>query len=82
MNMLKMNISTMILGLLVGLVAPILVVLAMAAAKIVSIGRDALAIKKQGPRKTTTTGARVGSMDAAVRKRPERKRDAEVRPAA
>jgi len=82
MNVLKMNISTMILGLLVGLVAPILVVLAMAAAKIVSIGRDALAIKKQGPRKTTTTGARVGSMDAAVRKMPERKRDAEVRPAA
>ena len=82
MNMLKMNISTMILGLLVGLVAPILVVLAMAATKILSIGRDALTIKKMAPRKTTTNGARCDSMDAAVRKMSERKRDAEVRPAA
>jgi hypothetical protein len=82
MNKLKMNISTMILGLLVGLAAPILVILAMAAAKIVSIGRDALTIKKKAPRKTTTTGARAGSTDAAVSKMPERKRDAEVRPAA
>ena len=73
---------TMILGLLVGLVAPILVGVAMAAAKIVSIGRDALTIKKKVIRKTTTTGAHVGSMDATVTKMPERKRIAEVRPAA
>ena len=83
MNMLKMNTSTMILGLLVGLVAPILVVFAMAAMKIVSIGRDALTIKKKAPRKTTTTGVRgVGSTDASVTKMLERKRDAEIRPAA
>jgi hypothetical protein len=73
---------TMILGFLVGLVAPILVGMATAAAKIVSIGRDALTIKKKVIRKTTTTGARVGSMDATVTKMLERKRIAEVRPAA
>ena len=77
-----MTILTMILGLLVGLVAPILVGVAMAAAKIVSIGRDALTIKKKAIKKTTTTGALVGSADATVAKLPERKRGAEVRPAA
>src|SRR5215204_1276801 len=40
----KMNMLTMIMGLLVGLVAPILLGVAMAAAKIISIGRDALTI--------------------------------------
>ena len=74
---------TIILGLLVGLVASLLVGVAMAAAKIVSIGRDALTIKKKAPRKTTTTGIRgVGSTDASVTEMPERKRDAEIRPAA
>jgi hypothetical protein len=73
---------TMILGLLVGLVAPILVGVAMAAAKIVSIGRHTSTIKKKALRKTTTTGARAGSTDATVTRMPERKRDAEVRPAA
>ena len=77
-----MNMLILILGLLVGLVASILVGVTMAAAKIVSIGRDALTIKKKAPRKTTTNGARCDSMDAAVRKMYERKRDAEVRPAA
>jgi acyl-CoA hydrolase len=77
-----MNMLTMILGLLVGLVAPILVGVAMAAAKIVSIGRHTLTIKKKALRKTTTTGARAGSTDATVTRMPERKRDAEVRPAA
>ena len=59
-----MNMLTIILGLLVGLVAPIVVGVAMAAAKIVSIGRDALTIKK-APRKTSTTGGGVGRTDAA-----------------
>ena len=77
-----MNMLTIVLGLLVGLVAPILVAVTMAAAKIVSIGRNALTIKKKAPRRTTTNGARCDSMDAAVRKMSERKRDAEVRPAA
>jgi hypothetical protein len=78
-----MNMLTIILGLLVGLVASLLVGVAMAAAKIVSIGRDALTIKKKAPRKTTTTGVRgVGSTDASVTKMLERKRDAEIRPAA
>jgi acyl-CoA hydrolase len=77
-----MNMLTIVLGLLVGLVAPILVGVAMAAAKIVSIGRNALPIKKKALRKTTTTGARVGSTDATVTKVSERKRDAEVRRAA
>jgi hypothetical protein len=52
----------------------------MAAAKIVSIGRGTLTIKKA--LRKTTTGARVGSSDATVTKMPERKLDAEVRPAA
>jgi hypothetical protein len=78
-----MNMLTMILGLLVGLVAPILIGVAMAAAKIVSIGRHTLTIKKKALRKTTTTGARAaGSTGATVTRLPERKRDAEVRPAA
>ena len=77
MNMLL----TMIMGLLVGLVAPILLGVAMAAAKIISIGRDALTIKK-APRKTSTTGSGVGSTEASVTEMPERKRDAEIRPAA
>jgi acyl-CoA hydrolase len=77
-----MNMLTIVLGLLVGLVAPILVGVAMAAAKIVSIGRDAFTIKKKALRKTTTTGARAGSTDATVTKMPESKRDAEIRPAA
>jgi hypothetical protein len=78
-----MNMLTIILGLLVGLVASLLVGVAMAAAKIVSLGRDALTIKKKAPRKTTTTGVRgVGSTDASVTKTLERKRDAEIRPAA
>ena len=76
-----MNILTIILGLLVGLVATILIGVAMAAAKILSIGRDALTIKK-AIRKMTTTSARVGSTDATVTKMPQRKRDAEIRPAA
>ena len=76
-----MTILTMILGLLVGLVAPILVGVAMIAAKMVGIGRDALTIKK-APRKTTTTGAVVGSSGASVTEMPQRKRDAEIRPAA
>jgi hypothetical protein len=78
----KMNILTMILGLLVGLVAPILIGGTMAAAKIASIGRSALTIRKKALRKTTTTGARVGSTDVTVTKMPERKRDADIRPAA
>ena len=41
-----MNMLTIILGLLVGLVASILVGVTMTAAKILSIGRDSLAIKK------------------------------------
>ena len=75
------NMSTIVLGLLVGLVAPILLGVAMAAAKIVSIGRDTLTIKK-ALKKTTTIGARVGSTDATATKMPERKRDAEFHPAA
>ena len=78
-----MNILTIILGLLVGLVAPILVGVAMAAAKIVSIGRDALTIKNRAPSKTSITGARsVGSTNATVTEMPERERDTEIRPAA
>ena len=77
-----MNMLTIVLGLLVGLVAPILVAVTMAAAKIASIGRNALTIKKKAIRKTTTTGARVGGTDATVTKMPERQRDAEIRPAA
>jgi len=75
-----MNMLTIVLGLLVGLVAPILLGGAMAAAKIVSIGRGALTMKKA--QRKTTTGARVGSSDATVTKMPERKPDAEGRPAA
>jgi hypothetical protein len=78
-----MNILTIILGLLVGLVAPILIGVAMAVAKIVSIGRDALTIKKKAPSKTSITGTRrVGSTDATVTKMPEREQDTEIRPAA
>ena len=78
-----MNILTIILGLLVGLVAPILVGAAMTVAKIVSIGRDALTIKNRAPSKTSITGARgVGSTDATVTEMPERERDTEIRPAA
>jgi hypothetical protein len=78
-----MNILTIILGLLVGLVAPILVGAVMAAAKIASIGRDALTIKKKAPSKMSITGARgVGSTDATVTEMPERERDTEIRPAA
>ena len=77
-----MNVLTITLGLLVGLVASIMVGVAMAAAKIASIGRDALTIRKRALRKTATTGARVGRADAKVTKMPERKRDTEVRPAA
>jgi hypothetical protein len=76
-----MNMLTMIIGLLVGLVAPILLGVAMAAAKIISIGQDALTIKK-APRKTSTTGAGVSSTEASVTEMPERKRDADIRPAA
>ncbi len=76
-----MNISTIVLGLLVGSVEPILLGVAMAAAKNTSIGRDTLTVKK-ALRKTTTTGARVGSKDATATKMPERKRDAEFHPAA
>ena len=76
----KMNMSTIVLGLLVGLVAPILLGVAMAAAKIASIGRGTLTIKKA--LRKTTTGARVGSSNATVAKLPERKRDTYVRPAA
>jgi hypothetical protein len=75
------NMSTIVLGLLVGLVAPILLGVAMAAAKIMSIGRDTLTIKK-ALKKTITIGARVGSTDATATKMPERKRDAEFHPAA
>ena len=77
-----MNMLKIILGLLVGLIASLLVGVAMAAAKIASIGRDALTIKKKAIRKTTTTGGRVGNTVATVAEIPERKRDAEVRPAA
>jgi hypothetical protein len=78
-----MNILTIILGLLVGLVAPILVGAAMAVAKIVSIGRDALTIKKKAPSKMSITSARgVGSTDATVTEMLERGRDTEIRPAA
>jgi hypothetical protein len=77
-----MNMLTLILGLLVGLVAPILVGVLMAAVKIVSIGRDALTIKKKAPRETSTTDIGVASTDAAVTEMPQRKRDAEIRPAA
>ena len=77
-----MNVLTITLGLLVGLVASILVGVTMAAAKIVSISRNALTIKK-APRKTSTTGARVGSKAASsVTEMPQRKRDVEIRPAA
>lgn len=75
-----MNMSTIVLGLLVGLVAPILLGVAMAAAKIASISRGTLTIKKA--LRKTTTGAGVGSSNATVTKVPERKRDAYVRPAA
>ena len=60
-----MNMLTMIMGLLIGLVAPILLGVAMAAAKIISIGRDALTIKK-APRKTSTTGSGVGDLVGCV----------------
>jgi hypothetical protein len=76
-----MNMLTIILGLLVGLVASILVGVTMTAAKILSIGRDSLTIKK-APKKTSTTGAGVGSTDASVTEMPQRERDAEIRPAA
>ncbi len=75
-----MNMLTIVLGLLVGLVAPILLGGATAAAKIVSIGRGTLTIKKA--LRKTTTGARVGSSDATVTKMPKSKPDAEGRPAA
>jgi cyanophycinase-like exopeptidase len=75
-----MNMSTIVLGLLAGLVASILSRVVMAA-KIVSIGWDTLTIKK-ALRKTTTTGACVGSTNATAAKMPARKQDAEVCPAA
>jgi hypothetical protein len=79
--MMKVNVLTITLGLLVGLVASVLAGVAMAAAKVVSIGQDALTIKK-APRKTSTTGAGVGSAGASVKEMPQGKRDAEIYPAA
>jgi hypothetical protein len=78
-----MTVLPIILGGLVGLVAPVLVVVLTVGANVISISRDALwATKKKVSRKATPTYSRVGA-DAAVIKMPERrKRDAEVRRAA
>jgi hypothetical protein len=69
-----------ITGDLVGLVAPVLVVVATVGANVISNSRDALrATKKKVSRQAITTYSRVGT-DAAVMQMPERrKRDAEVR---
>ena len=77
------GLLAIITGGLVGLVAPVLVVVVTAGANVISISRDALwATKKKVSRKATTTYSRVGT-DAAVIKLPERReRDAEVRRAA
>ncbi len=75
-----MNVLPIIVGLLVGLIAPMLVAVATVAAKILSIGRDAVTGKK-APRKAAMTGTRAFT-GAAVVKMPESNRDAEARRAA
>ncbi len=77
-----MKFSSIILGLLAGLLAPVLVVAIMAAAVVVSLGQNVAAKGARNKSRSTTTHARSSS-NAEVIKMPDgRSSIKEFRPAA